>query len=125
MDEQKFTPEEKEFIEDLNLLDQVYTEGDRTNMSFLYGGFDLLVKLDRSAKEWTLIYTKGDTDFDGDGDVITAKFSTGHRTAPDYWMYEQDVLELMIIAFKPVIEHFFTNTGFPELQRSLFYSGEL
>lgn len=125
MDEQKFTPEEKEFIEDLNLLDQVCNEGDRTNMSFFYGGFELFIKVDRTAKEWTLVYTKGDTDADGDGQSVTVKFGIGHRTVVDYWMYEPDVLELMVVAFKPIVEHFFTNVGFPELQRSLFYSGEL
>ena len=125
MDDQKFTPEEKLFREELEFIDQSYDCVDYRNTTYYYGGFELLVKLDPENKEWVLIYTKGDTDFDDDCDVITAKFSTSHNTVVNYWMYEPNILELMVVAFKPIVDHFFTQIGFPDLQRSLYHSGEL
>lgn len=126
MDDKKFTPEEEAFREELSFIDQSYDPDNERGTTFYYGGFELLVKLDRETKEWVLIYTKGDTDFDDDCDVITVKFSTSSlNTTINYWLYEPEIMEVMVVAFKPIVEYFFTQIGFPELQRSLYYRGEL
>lgn len=111
MDDQRFTPEELVFREEFKNVDQTWEEDNLTHMEFTSGSHELLIKLDREANKWVVIYTYGEVEQYDNVHELIGKFNIEHSTSIVHWMDEDGALYLMTIIFYPIIKHFMDSIG--------------